>query len=148
LSLPHGLGHGWAAVLWDMTWDLIDKHGFNPDVYAPWYTGGNNRAIQYVIDGLKFQGCAPGLLDARDAIIAAADLLSGGEDTGTIGASSARRGLGFTAEEGCSASRDDNTEAFDTHPDCREGCVGGIADPPELNVVNRGSAAKLEFSLG
>ena len=29
LALPHGLGHGWAAVLWDMTWDLIDKHGFN-----------------------------------------------------------------------------------------------------------------------
>ncbi|HLV59106.1 MAG TPA: M36 family metallopeptidase, partial [Natronosporangium sp.] len=148
LSLPHGLGHGWAAVLWDMTWDLIDKHGFNPDVYAPWYTGGNNRAIQYVIDGLKFQGCAPGLLDARDAIIAAADLLSGGEDTCTIWASFARRGLGFSAEQGSSASRDDNTEAFDTHPDCREGFVGGIADPPELNVVNRGSAAKLEFSLG
>lgn len=21
LSLPHGVGHGWAAVLWDMTWD-------------------------------------------------------------------------------------------------------------------------------
>src|SRR5690606_3149790 len=132
----------------DMTWDLIDKHGFNPDVYAPWYTGGNNRAIQYVIDGLKFQGCAPGLLDARDAIIAAADLLSGGEDTCTIWASFARRGLGFSAEQGSSASRDDNTEAFDTHPDCREGFVGGIADPPELNVVNRGSAAKLEFSLG
>ena len=30
LALPHGLGHGWAAILWDMNWDLIDKHGFNP----------------------------------------------------------------------------------------------------------------------
>ena len=30
LALPHGLGHGWAATLWDMTWDLIDKHGFSP----------------------------------------------------------------------------------------------------------------------
>jgi extracellular elastinolytic metalloproteinase len=148
LSLPHGLGHGWAAVLWDMTWDLIDKHGFNPDVYAPWYTGGNNRAIQYVIDGLKFQGCAPGLLDARDAIIAAADLLSGGEDTCTIWASFARRGLGFSAVQGTSASRNDNTEAFDTHPDCREGFLDGIADPPALNVVNRGSAVTLEFSVG
>ena len=29
LALPHGLGHGWAATLWDMTWDLVDKHGFN-----------------------------------------------------------------------------------------------------------------------
>ena len=30
LALPHGLGHGWASVLWDMAWDLVDKHGFNP----------------------------------------------------------------------------------------------------------------------
>ena len=60
LALPHGLGHGWASVLWDMTWDLIDKHGFNPNLYAAWNTGGNNRAIQYVVDGLKMQGCFPG----------------------------------------------------------------------------------------
>ena len=31
LALPHGLGHGWASVLWDMAWDLVDKHGFNPE---------------------------------------------------------------------------------------------------------------------
>ena len=30
LALPHGLGHGWASVLWDLNWDLIDKYGFNP----------------------------------------------------------------------------------------------------------------------
>jgi len=65
LALPHGLGHGWAAVLWDMTWDLIDKHGFNTNVYEAWDTGGNNRAIQYVVDGLKLQGCGPGLVVAR-----------------------------------------------------------------------------------
>ncbi len=29
LALPHGLGHGWASVLWDLNWDLIDKYGFN-----------------------------------------------------------------------------------------------------------------------
>ena len=56
---PHGLGHGWAAVLWDVTWDLIDKHGFNPNVYEAWDTGGNNRALQYVTDGLKSRAAAP-----------------------------------------------------------------------------------------
>ena len=96
LALPHGLGHGWAAVLWDMTWDLVDKHGFNPDVYGDWDSGGNNRSLQYVTDGLKFQGCGPGLVVARDAIIAAADELSDGEDTCTLWSSFARRGLGFT----------------------------------------------------
>ena len=59
LALPHGLGHGWASILWDMSWDLVDKHGFNPNVYGAWNTGGNNRALQYVIDGLKMQGCDP-----------------------------------------------------------------------------------------
>ena len=129
LALPHGLGHGWAAVLWDVTWDLVDKHGFNPNVYEAWDTGGNNRALQYVTDGLKFQGCGPGLVVARDAIIAAADLLSEGEDTCTLWASFARRGL-FSAVQGTTA-RDDNSEAFDTHPDCREGFFGCVrpADP-------------------
>ena len=70
LALPHGLGHGWTSVLYDMTWDLIDKHGFNANLYGAWNEGGNLRSLQYVIDGLKLQGCGPGLVVARDAIIA------------------------------------------------------------------------------
>ena len=62
LALPHGLGHGWASTLWDLNWDLIDKYGFNPNIYEAWNTGGNNRAFQYVIDGMKMQGCGPGLV--------------------------------------------------------------------------------------
>ena len=147
LALPHGLGHGWAAVLWDMNWDLIDKHGFNPHIYGAWNTGGNNRANQYVMDGLKMQGCGPGLVVARGAIIAAADLLSEGEDTCTSWASFARRGLGYSAVQG-TTNRDDNSEAFDTHPDCQEGFVGGINDEPSLNVVNAGTTRPMEFTLG
>ncbi|GGU20797.1 M36 family metallopeptidase [Nocardioides albus] len=147
LKAPHGIGHGWAAVLWDMTWDLIDKHGFNPDVYDEWSTGGNNRAIQYVIEGLKFQGCYPGLLDSRDGIIAAADELSDGDDTCTIWSAFARRGLGFSATQGSSFDRDDNQEAFDTHPDCRAG-FEGLAAEPALNLATAGSAQSVEFSIG
>ncbi|MGH9248101.1 MAG: M36 family metallopeptidase, partial [Acidimicrobiales bacterium] len=147
LALPHGLGHGWAAVLWDMTWDLVDRHGLNPDVYAPWHTGGNNRAIQYVIDGLKMQGCGPGLVVARDAIIAAADRLSDGEDTCTVWASFARRGLGYSAVQG-TTNRNDNNETFDTHPDCQEGFFGGVRPEPRLNDVVTRSTVPMVFSLG
>ena len=147
LALPHGLGHGWAAVLWDLDWDLIDKHGFNPDLYGAWDSGGNNRAIQYVTDGLKLQGCGPGLVVARAAVIAAADELSEGEDTCTVWATFARRGLGFSAVQG-TTNRDDNQEAFDTHPDCHEGFLGGIADEPSLNVVNGGANRDMEFTIG
>jgi hypothetical protein len=121
LALPHGLGHGWAATLWDMTWDLIDKHGFNPDVYGTWDSGGNIRALQYVMDGLKFQGCGPTLLVSARAVIAAADVLSNGEDYCTVYAAFARRGFGYSAVGG-TTNRNDNSEAFDTDPDrCLQG---------------------------
>ena len=147
LALPHGLGHGWAAVLWDLNWDLIDKHGFDPNLYGDWDSGGNTRAIQYVTDGLKLQGCGPGLVVARAAIIAAADELTDGGDTCTVWATFARRGLGFSAVQG-TTNRDDNQEAFDTHPDCHEGFFGGIADEPSLNVVNGGANRDMVFTLG
>ena len=145
LALPHGLGHGWAAVLWDLDWNLIDKHGFNPNVYGAWNSGGNNRALQYVIDGLKMQGCGPGLVVARGAVVAATQAL-GGEDTCTAWATFARRGLGFSAVQE-TTNRDDNSEAFDTHPSCRRG-FAGISDPPALNTVNRGDAVEMEFDAG
>ena len=50
LALPHGLGHGWAVVLWDLTWNLVEKHGYGPNPYESWETGGNQRALQYVVD--------------------------------------------------------------------------------------------------
>jgi extracellular elastinolytic metalloproteinase len=146
LALPHGLGHGWAAVLWDMTWDLVDKHGFNPNVRGAWNTGGNNRALQYVMDGLKLQGCGPGLVVARSAIVAAQEALTGGEDTCTLWASFARRGLGFSAVQG-TTTRDDNQEAFDTHPECRRGFQAPVSGPyGALQEVDAGDSVPLRFT--
>jgi extracellular elastinolytic metalloproteinase len=146
LALPHGLGHGWAAVLWDMTWDLVEKHGFNPNAYAEWDTGGNNRAIQYVMDGLKMQGCGPGLVVARSAIIAAQEALTDGEDTCTLWASFGRRGFGFSAVQG-TTNRDDNAEAFDTHPDCRRGFQAPVTRPyGQLHPVDAGDTVPLRFT--
>jgi extracellular elastinolytic metalloproteinase len=148
VSAPHGIGHVWAAFLWDMTWDLIDKHGFNPNIYEAWDTGGNNRAIQYVMDGMKFQGCAPGFVTGRDAIIAAADVLSDGEDTCTVWASFARRGLGFSAIQGASASRNDNIEAFDTHPNCLAPFAPPVNNPPlGINSATAGATVHLPFTV-
>jgi extracellular elastinolytic metalloproteinase len=145
LALPHGLGHGWAATLWDLNWDLIDKHGFNPNIYEDWDTGGNNRALQYVVDGLKMQGCGPGLVVSRAAIVSAAEAL-GGEDTCTVWATFARRGLGFSAVQG-TTNRDDNSEAFDTHPDCRRGFLPPVTGSyGTLNEFDAGDAVPLRFT--
>jgi hypothetical protein len=145
LALPHGLGHGWASVLWDMNWDLIDKYGFNPNLYAAWNTGGNNRAFQYMVDGLKMQGCNPGLVVARAAIIAGSEARNNGTaDSCTLWATFARRGLGYSAVQG-TTNRNDNTEAFDTHPDCLRGFTG-IAAGPAVNDVAAGAPLPLRFT--
>ncbi|WP_299365032.1 M36 family metallopeptidase, partial [Winogradskyella sp.] len=109
---PHPLGSTWAAMLWELTWGLIEEHGFDPDVYNG--TGGNNIAIALVTEGLKLQPCSPGFVDGRDAILAADIALYGGANQCIIWDAFAKRGLGFSAVQGSSGSRIDGVEAFDT----------------------------------
>jgi extracellular elastinolytic metalloproteinase len=142
---PHQVGHGWASILWDMTWNMIDRYGFNPNLYDSWDTGGNNLAYQLVIDGMKMQGCFPGFVDGRNGILAADRALTGGENQCMIWAAFARRGLGFSAVQGASDNRDDNQESMDTHPDCVDGFVGQVQDEPELNTVAAGRSMPMTF---
>src|SRR5690554_2440528 len=86
----------------------------DPDVYNG--TGGNNIAMHLVIQGLKLQGCNPGFVDGRDAILQADQLLYNGENTCLIWEVFANRGLGFSADQGSRNSRTDQTEAFDLPP--------------------------------
>ena len=145
LALPHGLGHGWAAMLWHMDWGLVDKYGFNPNIYGAWNTSGNTRALQYVMDGLKLQGCNPGLVVSRAAIIAAAEVLNDGPaDKCTLWATFARRGFGYSAVQG-TTNRNDNLEAFDTHPDCLRG-FQGVPAGPALTTIAAGSPYPLTFT--
>ena len=79
-------------------------------------TGGNNIAMQLVIDGLKLQPCSPGFVDGRDAILAADLLNYGGAHQCLIWEVFANRGLGFSASQGSSMSRTDQVAAFDVPP--------------------------------
>ncbi|QCR23597.1 T9SS-dependent M36 family metallopeptidase [Pontibacter sp. SGAir0037] len=114
ISQPHGIGFVWSTMLWDMTWDLIDKYGFDEDIYNG--NGGNNMAMQLVIDGLKLQACRPGFVDGRDAILAADRLNYGGANQELIWRAFAKRGLGYSASQGLNTSRTDQVEAFDLPP--------------------------------
>jgi hypothetical protein len=125
-AVPHGVGYVWATMLWDLYWNLVDVHGFNPNPYESWETGGNNLAMQLVVDSMKLSGCDPGFGDARDAIIAADHALTGdpangvpGEHECLIWSTFARRGLGVDADQGDPFSKTDGMEGYRVPQHCR-----------------------------
>jgi len=151
ISQPHGIGYVWNTMLWEMYWNLVDRHGYNPNVYASWDTGGNNLAIQLVIDGMKFQPCSPGFVDGRNAILTADTALTGGKNQCEIWRAFAKRGLGFTASQGSSNNRTDGVQAFDLPGICTAAAFGGFHPSVEgdgaLNDVNAGATVPVKFTL-
>ncbi len=129
---PHGIGSIWASILWDMTWAFIERDGFDPDLYEG--TGGNNLAMQLVINGLKIQPCSPGFVDGRDAILEAANHLPNSEENKClIWSVFANRGVGYSASQGSSNDRTDQKEANDLPPDTELDC-SKILVVGEVNV--------------
>jgi len=116
ITRPHGVGAVWATMLWDLNWALIDQYGWDSDMYNG--TGGNNIALHLVMEGLKIQPCSPGFIDGRDAILAADVALYGGVNRCIIWEVFARRGLGYSADQGSSNSRTDGEEGYDLPPTC------------------------------
>ena len=117
ISVPHGVGTVWATALWDMYWNLVDAHGFDADLYTG--VGGNNIAMQLVVDGLKMQPCLPSFLDARDAILAADVANNAGANECLIWSAFAKRGMGVSADDGDFGSLALTvTEAFDLPAQC------------------------------
>ncbi|MNU54503.1 Fungalysin metallopeptidase (M36) [compost metagenome] len=116
LTQPHGIGFVWATMLWDLNWALIDEYGFDPNLKTG--TGGNNIAMNLVIEGLKLTACSPGFVDGREGILAADQILYHGANCNLIWEVFARRGLGFSASQGDSENRSDQVEAFDVPPSC------------------------------
>ena len=114
MSSVHRRGYIWCTMLWDMTWELIDLYGFDADIYNG--NGGNNRALQLVMTGMKLQACNPGFIDGRDALLAADQALYGGAHARLIWNAFARRGLGYSASQGSSLSNRDQLAAFDLPP--------------------------------
>ncbi|MFT6245077.1 MAG: hypothetical protein ACJA0U_002905 [Salibacteraceae bacterium] len=114
ISQPHGIGFIWCTMLWDLTWKLIDVYGYDPDIVNG--NGGNNTALQLVMNGMKIQPCSPGFIDGRDAILSADQALYNGANQCLIWEVFANRGCGFSADQGSSNDRTDQVGAFDLPP--------------------------------
>ncbi len=106
----HDRGEVMAAVLWDLTWAYVDKYGLDGNVLTG--TGGNNKAMQIVMDAFKLVPCSPTFIEYRDAIIAADQATTNGQDFCLIWKVFARRGMGVTASSGSRTNGEDQTENF------------------------------------
>jgi hypothetical protein len=138
-------------MLWEMYWNLVDRHGYNADIYADWSTGGNNLALQLVMDGMKLQPCSPGFVDGRNGILQGDTLLTGGANQCEIWRAFAKRGLGFSASQGSSNNRTDGVAAFDLPASCQAASFGGFRPPvenaPAVNQENAGRTIPVKFTL-
>jgi hypothetical protein len=101
----HNIGEVWAVMLWEVRDQLIQRHGA---------AEGNRRVLQYVTDGMKLSPVNPTMLNARDAIIAAATASDSG-DVLPVWRGFAVRGMGFSASiiaPGTGSNNTIVTEAF------------------------------------
>lgn len=137
----HALGEVWLSALWDLYWELVEIYGFDEDFIHG--TGGNNMAIQLVMDGMKLQPCLPGLIDGRNAILAADFLNYDGAHECLIWEVFARRGLGWSADQGSSTDNGDNRQAFDTMPEC----IKELKITKEVNKPNIEPGEQVTYSL-
>jgi hypothetical protein len=116
LNLPHGGGEIWAAALLEVYWSLVEVHGFDADV--TFGSGGNNIALELVMDALKLQPCNPSFLDGRDAILLA-DLNNHEEaNSCSIWEGFAKRGMGLYANDGVNANSLNVVEDYSVPIEC------------------------------
>lgn len=114
----HRIGAIWGEIIWEMTWELINEYGYDPDIYN--FTGnvnqdaGNIMAMAIVAEGLKFTPCSPGFVDAREGIIDAAQQIYGSRILCVIWRAFAKRGLGAFAVQGSSENQFDQVPSFET----------------------------------
>lgn len=149
-SQPHGIGSVWASMLWDMTCDLIAVNGQDADLVRG--SGGNNIAMQLVVDGLKQQPCRPSFTQARDAILSADASNNGGANRCLIWGAFAGRGLGLSADSGLNTNRSDQREAFDLPADCADHTVtlvvngSGTTFPAGNQSLATGARARIDVA--
>lgn len=141
MAVPHGVGFVWCTILWEMTWKLINEHGFEANLYATNSAKGNIVAMKLVMEGLKMTPCGNTQLDfieMRDAILAADTALFAGANSNLLWEAFAKRGLGISASSGGQESFDLPT-IYTTKTVNKEEMEIGESIIYQINVKNNSS---------
>ena len=97
-----------APHLWQARANLIKKYG---------YATGNQLVLQLITDGMKLTPGNPTFVQARDAILQADQVDTGGANLNELWAAFAKRGMGASATAPASSTTTGVTEAFDLPDD-------------------------------
>lgn len=100
----HNQGEVWCVALWEVRANLIDKLGA---------VAGNQTMLQLVTDGLKLAPENATFIEARDGILLADEVLTGGDNLAEIWYGFAKRGMGFSATAPTSDTTTGVEEAYD-----------------------------------
>jgi hypothetical protein len=140
-SQVHNQGEVWCVALWEARANLIKRYG---------WAIGNHLILQLVTDGMNLSPANPTFLQARDAILQADLVDTGGANQSELWAAFAKRGMGFSATSPASSTTTGVHEAFDLPDDLRitpssgftsSGPLGGPFSPNSISftLTNAGS---------
>ena len=144
----HNAGEVWCVTLNEARVSLINKFG---------WAVGNQLMLQLTTDGMKLTVASPNFLQARDAILQADLVDTGGANRNELWAAFAKRGMGVSATSPASTTTTGLHEAFDVPDDLHilpllgfssSGGVGGPFSVTSSNyTLTNFGAATLSWSL-
>lgn len=108
----HAVGTIWANILYEVIWNLIEKHGITDKDFPEFDSNGVPKdgrflAMKLVVSGMALQPCGPNFVQARDAILDADRALTGGANKCELWTAFAKRGLGANAKYASSTRVED-----------------------------------------
>jgi uncharacterized repeat protein (TIGR01451 family) len=114
----HNMGEVWCVTLREARANLIAKSG---------WAAGNQLILQLVTDGMNIAPANPTFLQARDAILQADLVDTGGANQHELWTAFAKRGMGASASSPPSSSTTGVFESFDVLDDLRVAPVTNLA---------------------
>ena len=122
----HNQGEVWCVTLREVWARLVTKAG---------WAAGNQLALQLVTDGMKLAPPNPTFLEARDAIIEADQVDTGGDNYVELWTAFAKRGMGFGAQASTSDTTIGVVENYDLPPNAiPDGILEVNVNPPTATV--------------
>ncbi len=147
-SEVHNQGEVWCVTLNEARVNLINKHG---------WAAGNQLMLQLVTDGMKLTVPHPNFVQARDAILQADLVDTGGANQTNLWSAFAKRGLGMSATSPDSSTTTGLHEAFDVPNDLRLMPATGFTSSGNTNgpfsitaqtcLLTNGGVAALNWTL-